>query len=161
MKSELKKELVIFLEQILDDKDHLQIGYRYAAKKLLEKCKSDKSLDCDGAIELIQYFVDRVDKGEIRSKTTYAKYKDFLQKVNPPSLSMNDTIYKIFGDKRVKYFLSSDAHQGLAGIDTFIRYEIKGNKVILWMGGNNIDECPIKVCSTAEDLKRTIEAVIS
>jgi len=30
------------------------------------------------AVELIQYFVKRVEEGSIRSKTTYKKYKDFL-----------------------------------------------------------------------------------
>ena len=30
------------------------------------------------ALQLIQYFTDRVEEGTIRSKTTYKKYKDFL-----------------------------------------------------------------------------------
>ena|SRR3990167_622868 len=34
------------------------------------------------AIDLIEYFVKRVDEGSIRSKTTYAKYKEFLSKIN-------------------------------------------------------------------------------
>ena len=33
------------------------------------------------AIELLEYFVDRVDKGSIRSKTTYKIYKEFLTKI--------------------------------------------------------------------------------
>lgn len=32
------------------------------------------------AIDLINYFVSRVEKGEIRSVTTYDKYKKFLEK---------------------------------------------------------------------------------
>lgn len=34
------------------------------------------------ALDLLQYFVDRVDAGTIRSKTTYKKYKDFLDNIN-------------------------------------------------------------------------------
>ena len=34
------------------------------------------------AIELIRYFVKRVEEGSIRSKTTYVKYKQFLEKVD-------------------------------------------------------------------------------
>jgi len=34
----------------------------------------------DEAVKLLQYFVDRVDAGTIRSKTTYTKYKSFLDK---------------------------------------------------------------------------------
>jgi hypothetical protein len=33
------------------------------------------------AIELIQYFVDRVEAGTIRSRITYGKYKDFLDSI--------------------------------------------------------------------------------
>jgi len=35
----------------------------------------DKFLE---AVELLQYFVDRVEAGTIRSQTTYKKYKDYL-----------------------------------------------------------------------------------
>lgn len=34
------------------------------------------------ALNLLQYFVDRVEAGTIRSKTTYKKYKDFLDNIN-------------------------------------------------------------------------------
>ena len=34
------------------------------------------------AIELLKYFTDRVEIGSIRSKTTYKKYKDFLDKAS-------------------------------------------------------------------------------
>lgn len=37
------------------------------------------------AIELIKYFVDRVEAGTIRSKTTYAKYKEFLASLPTPT----------------------------------------------------------------------------
>ena len=43
----------------------------------MEKNKDQNS----EAIELIKYFVDRVEGGTIRSETTYKKYKDFLAKV--------------------------------------------------------------------------------
>lgn len=33
------------------------------------------------AVELLKYFVQRVEEGSIRSNTTYAKYKDFLTKL--------------------------------------------------------------------------------
>ena len=33
------------------------------------------------SVELIQYFVNRVEEGSIRSKKTYAKYKAFLDKI--------------------------------------------------------------------------------
>lgn len=36
------------------------------------------------AVELIQYFVDRVDAGTIRSKITYSKYKEFLSSLTAP-----------------------------------------------------------------------------
>ena len=33
------------------------------------------------AIGLLEYFVNRVENGTIRSRTTYAKYKNFLAKI--------------------------------------------------------------------------------
>ena len=33
------------------------------------------------AIELIQYFTNRVENGTIRSRITYGKYKDFLNRI--------------------------------------------------------------------------------
>ena len=30
------------------------------------------------AVELLEYFTDRVEEGSIRSRTTYEKYKSFL-----------------------------------------------------------------------------------
>jgi len=50
-----------YLEEVLDGGDE---------ERLLE------------ALELLQYFVDRVEAGTIRSKTTYKKYKDFLDNIN-------------------------------------------------------------------------------
>jgi len=34
------------------------------------------------AVQLIQYFVKRVEEGTIKSKTTYKMYKDFLNNYN-------------------------------------------------------------------------------
>lgn len=36
------------------------------------------------AVELIEYFVDRVEAGTIRSTKTYTKYKEFLSRINQP-----------------------------------------------------------------------------
>ena len=47
-----------------------QINKTYKAKKQLNE-----------AIDLIEYFVKRVEEGSIRSKTTYTMYKDFLTKL--------------------------------------------------------------------------------
>lgn len=41
-------------------------GYKEANKKLLI------------AVKLLEYFVNRVEEGSIKSKTTYQLYKDFL-----------------------------------------------------------------------------------
>ena len=42
--------------------------------------ESQKEDLLDEAIQLIKYFLDRVEDGSIRSKTTYRKYKDFMDK---------------------------------------------------------------------------------
>ena len=42
--------------------------------------ESQKEDLLDEAIQLIKYFLDRVADGSIRSKTTYRKYKDFMDK---------------------------------------------------------------------------------
>ena len=47
-----------------------QIDKTYKAKKQLNE-----------AIDLIEYFVKRVEEGSIKSKTTYTKYKNFLNKL--------------------------------------------------------------------------------
>lgn len=45
------------------------------------KTKAELKQELDEAVELIQYFVTRVEDGSIRSKKTYAKYKIFLDKI--------------------------------------------------------------------------------
>lgn len=50
-----------YMDRMLDDSDE---------QRLLE------------ALDLLQYFVDRVEAGTIRSQTTYKKYKDFLDNIN-------------------------------------------------------------------------------
>lgn len=62
---------------------------REAEKDLLKQkeCKcSDESLFPE-AVELIRYFVNRVEDGSIRSNTTYKKYKDFLDKLESDKIS--------------------------------------------------------------------------
>lgn len=44
------------------------------------KTKAELKTELDEAVKLIQYFVNRVEEGSIRSKKTYAKYKEFLDK---------------------------------------------------------------------------------
>ena len=41
---------------------------------------SEEELLLQEAVELIKYFVKRVEEGSIKSKVTYKKYKDFLIK---------------------------------------------------------------------------------
>jgi hypothetical protein len=41
---------------------------------------TEEELLLQEAVELIQYFIKRVEEGTIRSKTTYGKYKEFLKK---------------------------------------------------------------------------------
>jgi len=42
---------------------------------LCHKCQKE-------ALEVIEYFVKRVEEGTIRSKVTYSKYKEFLKDIN-------------------------------------------------------------------------------
>ena len=35
------------------------------------------------AVELLEYFTDRVEEGSIRSRATYEKYKSFLAALSP------------------------------------------------------------------------------
>ena len=71
---------------------------------------------------------------------------------------MEEVLQKHFGEDRNMYFHSSDAHKMLAG-DTYLRYEQQGDRVVLWFG-SDFDEVPVKVCSTADDLERTINALV-
>ena len=58
--------------------------------KLIEQYASQQGdgwvskAEFDEAVKLLQYFVDRVEAGTIRSKTTYAKYKEFLDMYSQP-----------------------------------------------------------------------------
>ena len=49
--------------------------------KLLIQCYASHQEENKEAIELIEYFVNRVEEGTIRSKITYGKYKTFLEKL--------------------------------------------------------------------------------
>lgn len=45
------------------------------------EAERQKEANYKEALELLQYFVTRVEEGTIRSKVTYEKYKTFLNKV--------------------------------------------------------------------------------
>lgn len=60
------------------DDDEVQ-GMATGTEEYLEDLFSDQ--DYLEALELLQYFVQRVEAGTIRSKTTYEKYKNFLDKI--------------------------------------------------------------------------------
>lgn len=75
---------------------------------------------------------------------------------------MYDTIYKIFGDDKVRYFHSSDAHRMETG-ETWITYSYfqgNSNKVVLIFGSNEFDEVPLRVCTTPEELENLVKALI-
>ena len=45
-------------------------------------CLIVTAVNChDELVDALQWFVDRVDKGEVRSKRTYARFKELLAKV--------------------------------------------------------------------------------
>ncbi|HCT86241.1 MAG TPA: hypothetical protein DF296_13700 [Candidatus Margulisbacteria bacterium] len=49
--------------------------------KINKAMKTNTLKNYKEAIELIQYFTNRVENGTIRSRTTYGKYKDFLNRI--------------------------------------------------------------------------------
>ena len=52
------------------------------AQAIIEKEEQEKEKEIlKEALELLQYFVTRVEEGTIRSRVTYKKYKTFLDKV--------------------------------------------------------------------------------
>lgn len=76
--------------------------------------------------------------------------------------AIQDVLYDIFREDKIKYFNSSDAFEHLAG-DPFIRYAYHGglkSKVVISIGGNNIEEVPIRICSTAKQIKNLVDAII-
>jgi len=76
--------------------------------------------------------------------------------------AIQDVLYNIFRDGKTKYFQSSDAFENLAG-DPYIRYEYFNglkSKVAIWIGGNHIEETPIKICTTAKQIKNLVDAII-
>lgn len=75
---------------------------------------------------------------------------------------IQEVLDKLFGDGKVKWFQSSDAYQRIGG-DTFVSYGYDGGykgAVVIYIGGTNIDETPIKVCHTADQIKKLVEAII-
>jgi len=76
---------------------------------------------------------------------------------------IEEVLYKIFRDEKVKYFQSSDAFSGIAG-DTFIKYDYYHEhkaRVIISIGGSNIDETPLKVCTSAGEIENLVNAIIN
>lgn len=75
---------------------------------------------------------------------------------------IQEVIEKYFRDEKVKYFHSSDNYSNIVE-DPFLRYEyFSGHRdlILITIGGNNIDETPIKICRTAQQLENLIEAII-
>ena len=52
-------------------------------KEGYNQCLEDSKDKFKEAIDLIQYFINRVEDGSIRSHTTYGKYKTFIQSLQP------------------------------------------------------------------------------
>jgi len=69
----LKDEIDLLKDKVGENRKIIQI--------MSEQIKKRDEI-IEEATELIQYFVDRVEAGTIRSRTTYKKYKDFLDKIN-------------------------------------------------------------------------------
>lgn len=75
---------------------------------------------------------------------------------------IEDMLEKYFPNKDPNYFHSSDAYRNIAG-DSYIRYKfLDGNKgkVVITLGGTEIEEMPIKVCSTAEQIENLVKAIL-
>ncbi len=76
---------------------------------------------------------------------------------------IEDVLCKYFRDgTRNLYFHGTDDYYSLAG-DPYLKYSYFGGSkgiVIISIGGKNIDETPIKVCSKAEQIENLIKAII-
>jgi len=76
--------------------------------------------------------------------------------------AMQAIIEKYFGDDRNMCFQNSDAYRNRFG-EVFLTYSyIDHNKakVLISMGGDQIDECPIRICGDAQQLEKLITAII-
>lgn len=73
-------------------------------------------------------------------------------------MTILDVIDKYFEGERCKFFHSSDAHHNIEG-DTFLTYVLKGDKVELYMGGDNGQLC-LAVTGNPQKLTTLIEAII-
>lgn len=68
---------------IPDGKDDEEVqGMMIGTNEYLEEQLDSDEERLLEALDLLQYFVDRVEAGTARSKTTYKKYKDFLDNIN-------------------------------------------------------------------------------
>jgi len=71
--TEISKKQFLSLPTLADIGDGFVLGYKAATKKYNE------------ALDAMQEFVDRVDKGEVRSRKTYAKFKIILESLKQPT----------------------------------------------------------------------------
>jgi hypothetical protein len=73
-------------------------------------------------------------------------------------MTIKDVLEKYFAEK-VKYFHSSDAHQGIEG-DTYLTYTKHGDgRIELYFGGDNGEVC-LAVTDNPQKLQILIEAII-
>jgi hypothetical protein len=71
---------------------------------------------------------------------------------------MKEILEKYFKDEKIKYFQSSDAHKNIEG-DTYLRYESRVPKILLWFGGYNGEVC-LKVTDNPTELENLIKSII-
>lgn len=75
---------------------------------------------------------------------------------------INHALDKIFGDSKIRFFQSSDALSGIAG-DTYISYRYHAGRkdsIIISIGGSEIEETPVRVCTSAEQINKLVTAII-
>jgi hypothetical protein len=68
-------------------------------------------------------------------------------------------IQKYFRDEYFLHFYSSDIHNKELG-DPYIRYKIVKDYFFLYLGGQNIEETLLKVCSEPDQVEKLITAII-
>lgn len=76
---------------------------------------------------------------------------------------IRETLYAIFRNDMVKFFTPSDDYRSIAGDNTFISYgfhRYDSTRVIISIGGDDIDTTPIKVCHSATEIENLINTLI-
>ena len=80
-------------------------------------------------------------------------------KKGTPEETLGAAIQSLFKGERTLYFHSSDAMKALAG-DTYLKYDQRrSSEAVIWVCGDD-GEAIVKVCHTAADLRRLIEAIL-